>query len=555
MIRELENISIKQLCKVIERLAPTMDDYLYVYDIQNDFYYIAPDAAERFLLPGHTFQNAIQMHEQFVYPPDLEQFQKEMENLLTNQQTIQNIEYRWLSKTKMPIWINCRGYIIREENTPLYLIGCINEIGTKQKADNISGLLGESSLRAFFETSLSTSFHGYVLRLDLDDFKEINEKHGIEYGDRILRKTAQCISSVISPDQKLYRIVSDEYLILDTTGGTMEDALKLYKKIRQTLELFVEENHYEAVITISGGVLESCDIEEYSYSNIMKLSEFALNEAKRHGKNRCYLFSIQDYQQFLWKNELSRLLRKAVNHNFEGFEVYFQPVFCMNSNRLYGAEALMRFYTKEHGFLPPGEFIPILEETGLIIPVGKWILHQALAACKKMQEHIPEFRISINISYIQIQKSDIIHEIISAVKEHLISPSYVIIELTESGMLESNSHFTKLCSKLNEQGISLALDDFGTGYSNFHYLYDLHPDIIKIDRNFTAKALQNDYEYHLLSLMSHMIHHLDLRICVEGIETREELHRIQEIQPDYSQGYYFGKPCSYTEFTQKFLSC
>ncbi|MBE5878012.1 MAG: EAL domain-containing protein, partial [Lachnospiraceae bacterium] len=148
---------------------------------------------------------------------------------------------------------------------------------------------------------------------------------------------------------------------------------------------------------------------------------------------------------------------------------------------------------------------------------------------------------------------NIISEIIYAINTHNMDPANVIIELTESGELESDSRFTKLWSKLKDQGVQLALDDFGTGYSNFHYLNDLKPDIIKIDRSFTMKALQNDYEYNLLALMSGMVHKLNLKVCIEGIEYKEELQKMRQLFPDYCQGYYFGKPMEVEQFRDNFI--
>lgn len=203
--------------------------------------------------------------------------------------------------------------------------------------------------------------------------------------------------------------------------------------------------------------------------------------------------------------------------------------------------------------ISPAEFIPVLEETGLIIPLGRWILHQALQACQKVRQWIPDFQITVNVSYIQIMKSNIINEIVSAINEYDIPPSQVVIELTESGAIESDTHFSKIWDKLKANGIRLALDDFGTGYSNFQYLYDLQPDIIKIDRSFTAKALQNEYEYNLLNLMSGLVHNLDLKICIEGIETEDERNRMQELSPDYSQGFFFGRPCPFEQFIEQFV--
>lgn len=542
--------SIEQVCHIIDLLRPCMNDYLYAYDFINDFYYISKNAAGRFSMPDNSFSDVLNHFRQFIHPEDFPALEDDLMSIVSGKKDFHNMDYRWMDTEGYPVWINCRGSVIKENNEPRYLLGCINEIGRQQKADNISGLLSKSSLQAFL-TKHHKIRHGYILRLGLDDFKAINEKHGIEYGDMILKKTAECISLCISSKQKLYRIVADEFIILDLTSDSIDAARDLYRRIRSTINLFVEQNYYNAVFTISGGILPLDN--DMEFSTIMKLSEFTLNEAKRRGKNRCRIFNEDEYTRFLRREELAKVLRQAVYNDFEGFEAYFQPLFYANTATLYGAEALMRFHSKEYGMISPAEFIPILEETGLIIPAGRWILHESLIACRNIQKTIPNFLININISPIQIMKSDIIDEVASAVTEYGIRPSSIVLELTESGLLESDSRFTKLWSRLKEQGIRLALDDFGTGYSNFHYLYDLRPDIIKIDRTFTAKALNNEYEYKLLSLMSGMVHNLNLKICVEGIETAEEQSRILTISPDFTQGFYFGRPCPYEQFYDTFV--
>ncbi len=558
MEHNFQNIPIQLLCEVIDLLNPSMDDYLYLYDTVNDFYYISPHAANRFPIAENAFYNVSETLAQLVYPPDFPVLQDDLNAILTTQKSEHNLQYRWVDRNNQPVWINCRGYVVRKDEKPLYMIGCINEIGDKRKADNISGFLGENSLKAFLNDIHEASLNGFVLRLGLDDFKIINEKLGIEYGNLILRKTAECINQCIDTHQKVYRAVADEFIILDFTENDLEKAELLYKSIRHCVDELVKANHYEAVYTISGGILSWRDIHPDSpdalYPDLMKLSEFALNEAKRQGKNRFYIFQEQDYAQFLKRRRLTQTLRKAVNNNFEGFEAYFQPLYLMENGALYGAETLMRFHCEEFGNVSPTEFIPILEETGLIIPAGQWILHQALIACRLFQQHIPDFKISINVSYVQIMKSDIIDEIVSSVRKYQISPSDVIIELTESGILENNLHFSRLWSKLRSKGILLALDDFGTGYSNFHYLYNLSPNIIKIDRSFTVQALTSPYDYNLLGLMSSMAHELDLKLCIEGIETEAELNHIARLKPDYSQGYYWGRPCPLTQFLESFFS-
>lgn len=550
---ENQNITVNQLCQVIDLLNPSIDDYIYVYDFQHDFYYISPHATERFLIPHNAFYDVVENHKKFVHPDDLQDLIDEFNDIKNTQRTTHNMEYRWLDSLGQSVWINCRGIIIRDHNEPSYMIGCINEIGEKQKADNISGLLGESSLHNYIQKQSLSFLQGFLLRLGIDDFRGINEKYGIEYGNMIIRKTAECISQCLKSDQKLYRIVGDEFIIVDFSNSTSKDAVELYKKIRQAIDVFVEENQYEAIYTISGGILDNNYINQCTYTDIMKYTEFALNKAKAKGKNTYVVFDIDDYQAFLKRRKITQLIRQDINQEFQHFDVFFQPVFSLKTHQLYGAEVLMRFYTEEYGSIAPVEFIPILEETGLIIPTGKWIIHQALAKCQDIQKVIPEFKISINISHIQVIKSDFLYELLSAVKEYQLDPSSVIIELTESGLLELDKSIKKVWTQLDQEGITLALDDFGTGYSNFHYLNDLKPDIIKIDRSFTAKALKNEYEYKLLLLLSQMVHHLNLKICIEGIETKEEYDKMKTLLFDYYQGFYFGKPCCYQEFIHQFV--
>lgn len=246
-------------------------------------------------------------------------------------------------------------------------------------------------------------------------------------------------------------------------------------------------------------------------------------------------------------------MRRAVYNDFSGFETYFQPIVSAVDNQLFAAETLLRFHSEKMGMVLPVEFIPILEETGLIIPVGKWVLHQALSVCREVHKHVPDFKISVNVSYIQVMKSPILTEILTSVREYGLKPEDVIVELTESGFLESNYRCMDLWKRLREHGILLALDDFGTGYSNFHYLYDLSPNMIKIDRTFTVRALSNEYEYNLLRHIIEMIRGINLKLCIEGIETKEELERINRLKPDYIQGYYFGKPCPYEKFYHDFI--
>ncbi len=547
------HVDMPSLCRFIEMLDSSMDDYLYAYDYANDYYFISPHAVDRFSIPGYSFHDIVRGHKLFVHPDDLPKLEEELRDLAQTDRCTHNMLYRWLSKNNEPVWINCRGHVFRDDNKKaLYLVGCINEIGLRQKADNISGLLGTSSFQSFLANYVSVVPDGYFLRLGIDDLKIINARLGLEYGDMLLRETASCLSKLILPGQKLYRVLGDEYLVLDFLGGSVEDGKEIYNHTRQLIESYIASMDYEAVFTISGGLVKCSDIQDFSYSSIMKLTEFTLDRAKAQGKNRCYVFRQEDYDKFVEKRHLMLQLRQSVSNGCRGFEVYFQPIVnaADSHNHVIGAEALLRFHSHGKGMVPPDVFIPMLEESGLIIPVGRWVLDQALGACKRFQAYIPGFRINVNLSPVQIMKSHIAQEILAAIEEHGLAPSQVVIELTESQLLESDSRFSDTWRRLKDRGILLALDDFGSGYSNFRYLTDLSPDYVKIDRIFTMKAMKNSFEFKLVSLFSEIAHALDLRICIEGIETKEESERIRQVDPDSIQGYYFGRPCPFDQFME-----
>lgn len=575
----MNSFSREQMEYIVELFNPCMDDYLYVFDLQKDCYKISKHATERFLLPGDNFDDAAKAHHTFVYSEDQSRLDDEFRRIMSGEIVFHNMHYRWLDRAGKPVWINCRGRVLNDaDGKPHFLVGCINEIGQKQKADNVSGLLGESSLSAYVEQFEDGLPDGFFLRIEIDDFRDINGDFGMEYGDYILKSTADCIAENIKPSQRLYRILADEFMVVDFSGGDMEAATELYKNIRKSLDTFIEENGYKSVFTISAGAVDTAKTSG-TYENIMKLSEYALNTAKDQGKNRCYIYMQEDYDVFLRKKQITRQLHHAVNHGFEGFETYYQPIVDTKTRRLVGAEALMRFSmpercedgeTKKEAVcvgedghdadekvhwerISPVEFIPLLEETGLIIPAGKWMLHQAISTCSRWQKYIPNFRININLSYVQVMKSRVLTEILTALRLYGLEPSAVGIELTESGYLDTNTHFQKLWDGLKKNGVLVILDDFGTGYSNLHCLGDLRPNYIKIDRSFTLKALNNQYEHDLMTQIITMTHKLDLTICVEGIETEDEFAKISELDPDYIQGFLFGKPQPAEEFYENLI--
>lgn len=479
----LDAKAIKTYKEIILILDQCIDDYLFVMDLDKDIYFISPHAMKRFNIPSYEFSNSLPAHKKFVYEDDLEMLLSDMNKLVSGKKNFHNLQYRWIGKDGIPIWINCRSKSIKDHDGNVkYIIGCINEIGKRQVADNDSGLLGEMSFKNFIYPIHEDITQGFILRIDIDDFKNINENFGVKYGDVVLKQVGNCIKKLLTKNQQLYRIVADEFIVMDVVGSK-EDARALYNAIRRSITCYVESINYDIYLTISAGILDFHDYPNKSYNSIMQWTEFALNQSKTNGKNTYTIFKQEDYQEFLRKNKLTKELHKAVNQQFKGFEVYFQPIIDMKTEKIHSMEALLRFECDEFGKISPLEFIPLLEE---------------------------------------------------------------------SDFIESNKNFIDFCNGLKKENILLALDDFGTGYSNFHYLYNLKPDYIKIDRTLMKNALSNEYENMLLKHMVDMAHSVGVKICIEGIEEKEELERIMLLKPDYIQGFYYGRPVSLSVFMESY---
>ncbi len=548
-----QHLPIDKLRRAMNFLDPCMDDYLFILDLKTHYYEISHSAVDRFRIPSSEFYLVDKALTDLVHPKDLDMIVKDLDDVVNNKKTRHDLQYRWIGRNGETVWINCRGRVLAGvDGSAEFLIGCINEIGRRQKADNVSGLIVVSSMQDTLEERYCREHGGFLLRLDIDDFREINENLGMDYGDLVLRETARCIESVLSENQSLYHISADEFAILDLDSTTDEAAHQLYLSVCKAIDHYVSENGYLAFFTISAGIVPIAQMQDPDYSALMTLAEFSLNEAKKQGKNTDYFFRQEDFEAFHRRQTLLQELRQAVMQDYHGFEAHFQPVMDIQCGRLYAAETLLRFRCKTFGNVSPVEFIPLLEESGLIIPVGRWVLARAMEFCKRIQEITPDFKISVNVSYIQILKSDLIRDLSLLLQQYKLPAGSVQIELTESGFFETDQHYTRFCNDLRTLQIPLALDDFGTGYSNFHYLYHINPQVIKIDRSFTLKALQNDYEFTLLRHMSQLTHSIQSKMCIEGIETAEELDKIRELESDYVQGYYFSKPLPADSFLAKY---
>lgn len=552
----LQNMSLEQIRSVIEIMQQSSDAYMFILDLNADTYIMSEKMTKRF--PFHTtlLENCTERMKEVVHPSDYEMLAADLEQCRSGGKNSHAIEYRWMDRMNRVVWISCRGTVVTGMENHRLLIGTVTELGKKAKADNVTGLRREAALRLDMEGLLREnpgSIH-YMMRIGIDNFKEINEKEGIEAGDEVLRELAECILDTVDESVKVYRLVADEFMIVDVGEADRQEPRTVYRQIQQAIAAMAKRKEYSRFYTVSAGVLEG-DFTEKTVEEIMRYTEFSMNEAKRNGRNQMQMFRQADYDIYLERLNICKALRQDVNHDFRGFEVYYQPIVsAVDDYKLIGAEALLRWKNEEYGNVSPAVFIPILEESGLIIPVGRYVLWEAARICKKWKEYVPEFHINVNLSYVQLYKSDLMKDVERCVQEVELDPDSLVLELTESGYVETNERIKELFRDLRARSIDLALDDFGTGYSNMRYLKEIDFKTVKIDRSFVVQALQNEHDFNIISHIIDMVHSLGSVVCMEGIEGEEELSRMMTAKPDMIQGYYFGKPSPAKQFEETFLA-
>lgn len=541
---------------LLEIIAECMDDYLYVFDLQNNKMEISQSALDRFMISEIHMRNAKQEIMSVVYEEDRAMFEKHMQAMMDGKEKLHDIHYRWLDKNGLPVWVNCRGVVLDDEDgKPGYLVGCLNETGNQRRADNVTGLLGGMEFCDYLRSQKKPVTTGFLMYIGIDDFAAVNGTHGSNYGDYVLKSVADCMKECLSGNQRLYHLIADQYVIADLDSTSRDDAIQLKKKIGEKIDEFIISEKYEVVFSASAGVIDASTVAE-GYEECRKKFEFSLKMAKRMGKNNIYFYRQEDYEKFQRNGRIISALRNSIANGCEGFEVYYQPIVDCVSGRVIGAEALMRYtMVTEEGEerLSPVEFIPLLEMTGLIIPVGRFLLNEAAKMCCEIQQYIPEFKVNVNISCYQIEHGKIADKILAAVRDNGLAPDHICIEMTESGFMDMTPAFCKFRKVLEENGIQFVIDDFGTGYSNLHCISDMNPGYVKIDKDFTAKAMSCERDYELFKKIIEMVHSIGIRICVEGIEEEDWHLKMKELQADYLQGYFFGKPCEKKKFMEEFV--
>jgi diguanylate cyclase (GGDEF)-like protein/PAS domain S-box-containing protein len=387
-----------------------------------------------------------------------------------------------------------------------------------------------------------------VLFLDVDRFKHVNDSLGHDIGDRLLQSISQRLLGCVRASDTVSRQGGDEFVILLSELTHAQDAIVCADKILETLRTPHRIDEYDVQVTASIGIVTYPD-DGADGETLMKHADFAMYHAKDSGRDNRQFFKRDLNQRAVKRQSLEDSMRHALER--EEFSVHYQPKVNLENGEIVGVEALIRWLHPDIGFVSPAEFIPIAEECGLMVPIGRWVLGQACHQAQAWQDiGLAPIRIAVNISAAEMRANDFLKGVGMILAETGLDPHLLELELTETFMVQDSTAMLAILQDLKGLGLKLALDDFGTGYSSLNHLRRFPIDTLKIDRSFVRSITTSADDASIVSAVISMGKNLHMRVVAEGVETRGQLAFLQDRECPFGQGYFFSQPLTGRACTQ-----
>lgn len=534
-----------------QALIQSTDDFIYINDCRSGEFRYPRALVEMFSLPGEVVKNPLPYWKEIVHPDDWSRFYRSNMEIVENLTDEHLVEFRAKNRKSEYVWLRCRGKMMYDEDGKQMLFaGIMSLMGKQNKIDPLTQLLNHRVFCMELEKNirLTEIEQLAVIMLDVDEFRQINELYDRDFGDWVLKILGQLIQGILPDNATLFQLEKDKMGIL-MTNVLEADVEAFYNKIQEHLIKIREWKQYRLELEISAGCAmypkDSSDSEA-----LYRYSDYALQRAKEQGKNRLVFFTEDILRMKERSLELLRELKACVKQDYRGFYLNYQPQIHPETGALKGVEALMRWKDSEGKIVSPGEFIPVMEENGLIYSAGLRILKTVFREAKEWIQRKPDFIISVNVSALQFFEETFLEDLYTVIEDEEFPCKNLVIELTESFAVKNIEILQRKFNDMRRRNIRIALDDFGTGYCSLAALKNTPVDIVKIDRTFVKDILHNKFDAAFITLVTEICHTVDIDVCLEGVESKEEYEFVKKIPLDSIQGYYFGKPMEKEEMDE-----
>jgi len=484
-----------------------------------------------------------------IHPDDRAVYLKDFEDMANHVSAYHDVEYRIRNAEGEYVWVNCKGYMTYDEEGRMdFFAGFVTNMGVRNKIDPVTELWTLQEFRKDMEDMLYNNKSGAAVMIGINNFKRINDEYGYTYGDKTLYMIARKMLEVKTERTHVYRMDGSDFALL-IEDGTYEEVAREIEKLKKVF-LTLDQVHLDFR---AGAVLFPQDGKyiDQIMSNMLVALENAKNVASKG-------VSLYTEEMHLKKTRLLRLrdaMSESVNDNFKGFSIVMQPIIDSKTGKGTSCETLLRWTDERFPGIGPMEFVPVLEDTALIIPVGKWIIDQVLRDLRDWEDrgNNPIEKVHVNVSYIQLHDDELVDYTVSKLEEYRIAPERLVLELTESCRIGRIDELTERLQKFKDHGISIALDDFGTGYSSLAVLKDIPTDIVKLDHTMIRSVVGTDKERKLIEFIISFCNNVGIIVCAEGVENPTILGIVNEAGAGLLQGYYFDKPLRVEEFYNKYV--
>jgi len=539
--------------------AQGANDGLWDWDLAADRIYLSPRWKA---MLGHADGEITSRPSEWldrVHPDDARRIDGALAAHLDGRTPHLEAEHRVRHKDGSYRWVLVRGLAVRDAAEQVYrLAGSMTDISDRKVSeekllhdalhDALTGLPNRALLldrmaHALARLQRKKSALFGVLFLDLDRFKMVNDSLGHMMGDQLLIAIARRLESVVAPSDTVARLGGDEFVILLEDLDDAAAAQQMAERIQQALQKPFDLNGQEVFATASIGIALGSD-EYFFPEEMVRDADTAMYRAKEGGRSRAALFLPSMHTHAVALLQLESSLRRAVER--EEFTIGYQPVVSLRTGRLQGFEALLRWKHPQRGLISPAEFIPLAEETGLIVKLGEWVLRKACAQTKEFQRRFPPIEgdsplsISVNLSVKQFQKQDLVDRIRRALDETGLNPRSLHLEITESLIMENSTQAAALLRSLAAMHVRVHLDDFGTGYSSLAYLHNFKMDALKIDGSFVRRIGPHGESSEVVRTIIHLARDLGMSVIAEGVETTDQLNLLTNLRCDSGQGFLFS---------------